>query len=684
MTTTTENHELVELVQEFLKTYYGDEIAELAQHYPNERRSLIIDWSDLLQYDPDVADDYHYQPEQIQPYFEEALRLYDLSVDVALGQAHVRLHNIGEPLRVTDLRAKHVNTLVTINGQVSKVTPIRPKLRKAAFECQRCGTLTRIPQGGDDLQDPNQCPGCEKQGLLRINFSQSEFIDHQQIRVTMPPEEPSGSDEWLDVHLADDAVNSVEPGQRAEITAVIQMKEHNGSTVFDLYGECHTAIPHDSDYESIEIDEHREQFEALANGEQGDPFDLLIDSISPTITGGEKMENIKLAIALQQFSGWSRPHPDGQRARGDSHICLIGDPGTGKSSLIETVLDINPRSAFTSGKNTTAAGLTAAAVSDDFGDSDWSLEAGVLVKADGGIACIDEIDKVHGEALKSLHTALERQSIGVSKAGMNADLPCRTALLAAGNPKYGRFDQNEPIIQQLDLEPALMSRFDLVFTLVDQPDPDRDEAMAEHIVKARNISGRIARGDLDADAAEADLIDPAISKETLRAWIAHARENYRPVIENENVREALVKYFAEIRSSTEGKTVPLTARKLTAVQRFAEASARVRLSDTIEMQDVEIAKRVIGASLGDVGINADGHLDGDTTEIGYSQSQQEKRKALIKLFDAADPDEVLTPAEVKKRTMLDCPPEEIRIHLNNLTQQRGTNIVPEDDGYRGV
>jgi replicative DNA helicase Mcm len=392
-----ENAELVDSFEQFYRNYYRDDIGKLAQQYPNERRSLYVDWQDLYKYDPDLADDYLSKPEQLQEYAEEALRLYDLPVDVSLGQAHVRIRNLPETTEIREIRARHVNKLVSVRGIVRKATDVRPKIEEAAFECQRCGTLTRVPQSSGDFQEPHECQGCERQGPFQINFDQSEFVDAQKVRIQESPEGLRGGEtpQAIDVHIEDDITGEVTPGDHVAATGVLQLEQQGNqqekSPIFDVYMDGVSVEIEEEQFEDMEITEDDKQSIVELSG-QPDIYEKMVGSIAPSIYGYDQE---KLAMILQLFSGVTKHLPDGSRIRGDLHMLLIGDPGTGKSQMLSYIQNIAPRSVYTSGKGSSSAGLTAAAVRDDFGDGQqWTLEAGALVLADQGIAAVDELDKM--------------------------------------------------------------------------------------------------------------------------------------------------------------------------------------------------------------------------------------------------------------------------------------------------
>ncbi|WP_121743886.1 minichromosome maintenance protein MCM [Natronorubrum halophilum] len=641
------NSELVDSFEQFFRNYYDNEIKQLAQQYPNEQRSLHIDWQDLYRYDPDLADDFLNQPEQLQRYAEEALRLYDLPIDVSLGQAHVRIRNLPETEspEIREIRARNMNSLVQVHGIVRKATDVRPKIEEAAFECQLCGTLTRIPQSSGDFQEPHECQGCERQGPFKVNFDQSEFVDSQKLRMQESPEGLRGGEtpQSLDVHIEDDITGEVTPGDHVSATGVLRLEQQGNdqekSPVFDFYMEGMSVDIDEEQFEDMDItDDDKKAIYEISNHD--DVYEQMVASIAPSIYGYEQE---KLAMILQLFSGVTKQLPDGSRIRGDLHMLLIGDPGTGKSQMIGYIKNIAPRAVYTSGKGSSSAGLTAAAVRDDFGDGQqWTLEAGALVLADRGIAAVDELDKMRSEDRSAMHEALEQQQISVSKAGINATLKSRCSLLGAANPKYGRFDHYEPISEQIDLEPALISRFDLIFTVTDEPDEEKDRNLAEHIINT-NYAGELTTQreemtsmDVSGDEIEemTEKVDPEIDAELLRKYIAFSKQNCHPRM-TEEARNSIRDFYVDLRSkgTDEDAPIPVTARKLEALVRLSEASARVRLSDTVEQSDANRVIEIVRSCLQDIGVDPEtGEFDADIVEAGTSKSQRDRIKNIKQLI----------------------------------------------------
>ncbi|SEO56017.1 intein C-terminal splicing region/intein N-terminal splicing region [Halogranum amylolyticum] len=1192
-----QNQELTERFIQFYRNYYRDAIGQLAQNYPNEQRSLYVDYEDLYRFDTDLADDYLNQPDQLREYAEEALRLYDLPADVKLGKAHVRLRNIDRNVDIRSIRVHddHIGKLISVSGIVRKATDVRPKITEAAFECQRCGTMTYIPQSDGNFQEPHECQGCERQGPFRVNFDQSEFIDSQKIRVQESPEGLRGGEtpQSIDVNMEDDVTGKVTAGDHVTVTGVLHIEQQQSgqekSAIFDLYMDGVAIDIEDEEFEDMEITKEDKQ-QIVELSERDTIYEDMVASVAPAIYGYEEE---KLAMILQLFSGVTKNLPDGSRIRGDLHMLLIGDPGTGKcvdgdtlvtladgsevpirklveenlddpkpvddgvwddvdvavpsltadgslvkrratkvwkretpesmyrietasgteitvtpshplfvqsegrfaavradeltdgqfvavpqrvsteshdaidvrfrqskshnavrldlpdewtaslarlvgyiigegyveqrpdntgyvsvtnddceilgdvaealselglnyterasrkgksakeiysgsgefvdflanlepamldasadqrvpsaifrtgpriraefvrayvdsevhvsttereltissmspellrgvrslllslgirsqfmskepdgyrlrisgenfvryvervgfitdrkttaagefedvaqntnvevvpdvgtelrrlreslgltqfdcnvprttyqhyergdrnpsrknfrrvlsafedrieelqrlksrieegswsavvdarealgisqhdpaegmdvtqtavsyyereevvpdggkvddasdvildrlgegiaarkdvealrslatddiawdriesielvepteewvydlevegthnyltngvishnSQMISYIQNIAPRSVYTSGKGSSSAGLTAAAVRDDFGDGQqWTLEAGALVLADKGIAAVDELDKMRSEDRSAMHEALEQQKISISKAGINATLKSRCSLLGAANPKYGRFDQYEPIGEQIDLEPALISRFDLIFTVTDQPDPEHDAKLADHILKT-NYAGelntqrtRVPTSNFTEEEVDSvtEEVAPEIDAELLRKYIAFSKRNCFPTM-TEEAKQAIRDFYVDLRSkgADEDAPVPVTARKLEALVRLAEASARVRLSDEVTAEDANRVIEIVRSCLQDIGVDPEtGQFDADVVETGTSKSQRDRIKTLKQLIseieeefeEGAPIDEVLDRAD---------------------------------------
>ena len=692
-----ENTELIDAFEELYRNYYRNEIGELAQQYPTERKSLYVDWQELYRFDPDLADDYRAHPEEFQEYAEEALRLYDLPVDVKLGQAHVRVRNLPDSTDIRAIRADHRGNLITVQGIVRKATDVRPKITQAAFECQRCGTLTRIPQQSGDFQEPHECQGCERQGPFRINFDQSEFVDAQQIRVQESPEGLRGGEtpQAIDVAIEDDITGEVTAGDHVSVTGVLKLDQQGNdreqSPIFDVYMDGVSVEIEDEQFEEMDITE-QDKRKIISLSEEADLYEEMVGAIAPSIYGYDQE---KLAIILQLFSGVTKHLPDESRIRGDLHILLIGDPGTGKSQLLSYIQNIAPRSVYTSGKGSSSAGLTAAAVRDDFGDGQqWTLEAGALVLADQGIAGVDELDKMNPDDRSAMHQALEQQEISISKAGINATLKSRCSLLGAANPKYGRFDQYEPISEQIDLEPALISRFDLIFTVTDQPDEEKDRNLAEHILTT-NYAGELNthREELNSSnyseeevATVTDEVDPTIEPELLRKYVAYAKRNCFPTM-TEEAREAIQDFYVDLRAEgqDEEAPVPVTARKLEALVRLAEASARVRLSDTVTEDDAERVIEIVRTQMEAIGVDPEtGEFDADVIEAGTSKSQRDRIKnikGLIEELEAEYDEGAPVDVVVERAEETGTDPSKAEHEIEKL-KQKGEVYEPQTDHLR--
>ena len=666
----------IQVWEEFFKRYYWENINGLAKDYP-EKRSLVIQFPDIERFDMELARELLEHPDKVIKHSNEALCSIDLPADVVFTDTHVRIIKIPERIQIRELRSENINKFIAVSGLIRKATEVRPKIINAAFKCQKCGEITFMPQGEGKFVEPFECENdvCGRKGAFKLVHDQSVFIDAQKLRIQESPDDLRGGEQpqTLDVDVDDDLAGLVSPGDRVIISGVLRSYQRSNregkSTFFDLLLDGNSIDIEDKEFEDIEISKEDIE-EIITLGEDPEIYNKIIGSIAPSIYG---YEEVKEAMALQLFSGMAKHLPDGARIRGDMHILLVGDPGVAKSQLLRYAVKLAPRGIYTSGKSSTSAGLTATAVKDEFGDGRWTLEAGALVLADMGLACVDELDKMEADDRSSMHEAMEQQTISIAKAGIMATLKSRCALLGAANPKFGRFDRYEPIAKQINMPPALLSRFDLIFILTDEPSVNRDTAIAEHILKAHyagELSTRrkniINSGISPDDITKAmEIIRPVLEAEKLRKYIAYTKRNIFPIIQDD-ARKHLIDFYLGLRKQGEApdSPVPVTARQLEALIRLAEASARVRLSNVITTDDTSRIIRIVMASLKQVMTDPEtGRLDADIVNVGMGKSQRDRIKVLREIIrdlqkemGAAPIEEIISKAEesgIKKETVED-------------------------------
>jgi replicative DNA helicase Mcm len=625
--------------KEFFTRYYKPVIQQLAVS-DAKIKSLTVEFQDIVKFDVRLSEELLNNPGKVLKDAEGSLHLVDLPIKRKVS-AFIRVARIPKKTQIRDLRSDHINTLISIEGTIRKITDVRPRIIEAAFECARCGEIIHIPQEGTGkFIEPSYCH-CneEKKGVFRLMQKESTFEDYQRVKIQESPEDLKGGEQpqTLDINVNNDLAGVVTPGERVVVNGIlrsVQKINKDGKTIyFEIYMDCNSIELEEQMFEELEITpEEEEAIIKLSKDLQ--IFKKFTNSIAPSIYG---YDEVKEAVALQLFSGIVKNLPDGTRIRGDIHVLLVGDPGIAKSQILRYVVNLAPRGVYASGKSASSAGLTAAAVKDDF-DGSWTLEAGALVLADMGIAAIDEIDKMKAEDRSSLHEAMEGQTISVAKAGILATLKCRCALLGAANPKLGRFNAFDNIPEQINMPPSLMSRFDLIFILQDMPEEKRDANIARHILgshyagelgahRKHNSSSYVT----DASINEAvKPIKPEIDANLLRKYIAYAKRKVFPIMTDE-ARERITKFYLDLRKSGEAENapVPVTARQLEGLVRLAEACARMRLSDSVNAQDVERTINIVMTSLKQVGIDREtGKLDIDILTVGVGKSQRERIKDL--------------------------------------------------------
>ncbi|HUV79284.1 MAG TPA: minichromosome maintenance protein MCM [Candidatus Bathyarchaeia archaeon] len=642
--------------EDFLKRYYWDEIIELSNSYP-EKRSLLVKFSEMDIYDSNIADMLLDDPDVILESATRTLREMDIPTGVTLDAANLRVIKLQGEVKIRDIRSNDIGKLVSIEGLVTKATEVRPRIVEAAFECPFCHHIFSMVQAGSQFKEPYECPqedgGCGRKAqrfLLRVD--KSKFANAQKIRLQESPEELRGGElpQALDVNLEDDISGEVAPGDRVIVTGILRsyqrVTQFGKKLFFDIYLDGNSLVLKEEEFEELEITEE-DELEIMKLKEQPDVYEKLVRSISPSIYG---YDEIKEAMVLQLFSGVPKVLPDKTRVRGDIHVLLVGDPGVAKSQLLTYLVKLAPRGLYTGGKSSSAAGLTAAAVRDEFGEGRWTLEAGALVLADKGIAAVDEIDKMKKEDRDALHEAMEQQTVSIAKAGMMARLNSRCALLAAANPIGGRFNKYDPISKQINMPPTLLSRFDLIYTMIDRPSEERDTKTAEHIIETHHAGELLARfehgGKMEEEGKarfreQVEAMKPEVPEDLLRKYVAWSKRNVFPVMSEEAKQQFSGFYIGLRRQGYEDEEapVPITARQLEALIRLGEARARTRLSDTVTAEDAEQVINVVNFCLKQVFVDPEtGKLDVDWVAAGTTKSRRDRARSIREIIKELEKD----------------------------------------------
>ena len=599
-----------------IQDLYAEAVHNLAQKWPDEQ-SLEVSYRRIEGFDDDFAQNIIAKPDLHFQAANQALRQFLQDEGHTSMYPFVRIvHLPSDQVRtVSQLRADDISMMLSIDAIATKISGVRPRIYSASFLCGSCGHVTDVKQPNEqELVEPIECSqidgGCgrpKRQTRFILQEDESILINSQFIELQESPEQLKGGiqPERIICIGEHDIAGKLNPGDRVKANGVLfirsQRKGGKDTPVFDIFLRIHSLERQNVPLEEISITEDEElEIKELAN--RSDIYDLFSQSIAPSIFG---MSRVKESLMLQLFGGVARLNPDGTRNRGDIHILLMGDPGVAKSQLLDYMSKISPRGQFTSGQSASAAGLTAAAVQDSAADGRWTLEAGALVLADLGLAAIDEFDKMNEADRSSMHEAMEQQTISISKAGINASLRTRCAVLAAANPKSGKFEpvSDIPFTAQINLAPPLISRFDIIWLLTDIAEQEKDAKIARHIINNRLLGTSellVNQGSApdpsrksSAGMKKSQEGDEILSKDLIRKYIAYSKRSIHPKLEEE-ARNRIVAFYVETRKKggESSDSVSITARSLEAVARMAEASARIRLADIATVEDVERAIRL--------------------------------------------------------------------------------------------
>lgn len=650
-------------LEEFFSTRCKDEVFAVLDMFPEEK-SVVVDYNELEMFDPDSADLLIEKPDETL----EAATKSIVNIDPQRKNAklNVRFKNVRNNIPLRFLRSEFIGKFIAVDGIVRKTDEIHPRIMSAVFECRSCMRMHEVEQKSNIIHEPAVCQECGGRSF-RLVQDESRYMDTQTVKLQEPLENLSGGDQprQINIILEDDLVDTLAPGDKVRITGTLKTQRDERTKRFNNFIYGNYIEPLEQEFEELHIDEEDEE-KIIELAKSPDIYQKIIESTAPSIRG---YFEVKEAIAFQLFGGTAKVLEDKTHIRGDMHILIVGDPGIGKSQILKYVSKLAPRGIYTSGKGTSGVGLTAAAVRDDLGG--WSLEAGALVLGDKGNVCVDELDKMREEDRSAIHEALEQQTISIAKAGIMATLNSRCSVLAAANPKFGRFDRYKSIAEQIDLPSPILSRFDLIFIIEDKPNAERDHDLAGHILKIHQDS----------------TIPYVIEPELMRKYIAYARKSVQPTLTKE-AAEVLQDFYVTMRSGAidEESPVPITARQLEALVRLAEASARIRLSNEVLKEDAQRAIKLQEDCMKQVGYDPDtGKVDIDKVEGRTSKSERDKINIIIDVIkELSDEYEGSAPKNIVYAELADKynVGEEKVDEVINMLKSKGVIYEPTSDHYK--
>lgn len=676
------------------------DLLKYGELYP-DTKSYTVDFWDIDKFESGFGELVLNEPLN-SIYTGELAILNLLSADLIDKGVELKLKIIKIPetnkIKISKIRAEHLGKFLAIEGTIRRTTEVRPDLRVAVVKCLRCYAILKVQQESTVYQEPQECPkdqgGCGRTAAstaFKLNKEKSTYVNSQKIEISEIVESSSRKQpETLNISLEGDIAGVLLPADVVVINGIIRSQQRitkfrGKSTIFDIFLEGNSIEMKERGYEEIKISEI-EKTRIKALGKNKNIFQILTDAFAPGIYG---LLIEKLTLVLQLSGGVTKIMPGGMRVRGDSHVVLVGDPSTAKSQLILASDRLAPISEYVAGKNASGPGLGAGAVKDggQFGDGRWVLEPGAAVLADQGHLGIDEIDKMSKSALAVLYEIMEQQEIHVAKI-VKGNLKARCSVLAGANPKFGRFDEYRPIYEQIKLEPALLSRFDVIFPIKDKVDKDKDTKMAEHILRGHQ-AGEVEKNidelghehySKEEYTEKMKLFQKDITSDFMRKYLAYVRRFYFPVMSDKSMEDAK-DYYIKLRMKGEAAgTIAITPRQLEGIVRLTEASARLRQSNKVESQDIERVINIFDYYLNKVASDS-GILDMDIITTGIATSTRNKMIAIERAIKEIDTGPGAKIEEIIEATKLE--PEDVETVLNKM-KDKGRLFTPVNNQWKAV
>jgi replicative DNA helicase Mcm len=592
-------------------------------------QSLVVDYIDFDSFNPSLAKQITHDPDEMLEAFNEAVLsiLREIHPDYEQeirDKIRVRMGNYTVQKGLREINADLIDKLVSVSGMVVRSSEVKPLAKKVAYRCTNCNTVTEAQLKGLVLKKPQKCPACSEKEL-EMDPETSIFIDFQMVRLQELPEDlPAGQlPHYVEVTVMGDLVDQCRPGDRIMLTGIIRIEQEQlapqaktslfrlrmeGNNIEYIGGRAGSKDTRSVERIMISAEDER-QIRTIAS--KPDAYDKLIASFAPHIYGHE---TLKESILLLIVGSVTKKLEDGSTRRGDINVLMVGDPGTAKSEMLKFAAKIAPRGLYTSGRGSTAAGLTAAVIRDKSGI--MMLEAGAVVLGDQGLVCIDEFDKIKPEDRSALHEVMEQQTCSVAKGGIVATLNARTSILAAANPMYGKYDPYKNITENVNLPVPLLTRFDLIFIVRDIPEREKDNLVASHILEIHKDTEHAAK--------------PAIEIDLFSKYLSYARET-EPALTQEAI-DIIRSYYMDMRKVESEGMITVTPRQLEGLVRLATARARLLLKDRVDAEDASRAIYLVEQMLRTAGVDVNtGKMDVGVL-YGKPQSEVSKSKTFMDVF----------------------------------------------------